>query len=65
MFGSLAISGLRLTLSAQNLHTFTDYPWFNPQANFYNGAAGSAQFGVDYGGYPLSKTYAFGINLTF
>jgi len=26
-----------------------------PQANFYNGEAGEAQFGVDYGSYPLAK----------
>ena len=62
---SLSINGLRVTLGGQNLHTFTKYPWFNPQANFYSGAAGQAQFGVDYGGYPLSKSYTFGINLTF
>jgi TonB-linked SusC/RagA family outer membrane protein len=62
---SLRISALRITLGAWNLHTFTSYPWFNPMANFYNGAAGQAQFGVDYGGYPLSKSYTFGLNLTF
>ena len=62
---SLSISALRFTLGGQNLFTFTKYPWFNPQANFYSGAAGTAQFGVDYGGYPLSKLYTFGINLTF
>lgn len=62
---SLSISGLRVTLGGENLFTFTKYPWFNPQANYYSGAAGTAQFGVDYGGYPLSKSYTFGINLTF
>jgi len=62
---SLRINALRITLGAWNLHTFTKYPWFNPMANFYNGAAGQAQFGVDYGGYPLSKSYTFGLNLTF
>lgn len=62
---SLSIDGLRVTLGGENLFTFTKYPWFNPQANFYGGAAGQAQFGVDYGGYPLSKSYTIGINLTF
>ena len=61
----LSVSALRLTLSAQNLYTFTSYPWYSPQANFYNGTAGSSQFGVDYGSYPLARSYAFGINLTF
>jgi TonB-linked SusC/RagA family outer membrane protein len=61
----LSVSDLRLTFNIQNLHTFTSYPWYNPQANFYNGGAGSAQYGVDYGGVPLSRTYALGINLSF
>lgn len=61
----LSISGLRITLGGENLVTFTKYPYFNPQANFYNGTAGQAQFGVDYGGYPLAKSYTVGINLTF
>jgi len=62
---SLSISGLRVTLGGENLFTFTKYPWFNPQANYYSGTAGQAQFGVDYGGYPVSKSYTFGIYLTF
>jgi hypothetical protein len=60
----LSISGLRLTLSALDLYTFTTYPWYNPQANFYGGGAGAAQFGVDYGSYPLARSYTFGINMT-
>jgi TonB-linked SusC/RagA family outer membrane protein len=62
---SLRVDRLRLILSAQNLHTFTSYPWYSPQANYYEGAAGVAQFGVDYGSYPLATSYTFGINLTF
>ena len=62
---SLSIVGLRLSLSVQNLYTFTDYPWYNPQANFYDGTAGTAQFGVDYGAYPLARKFVFGISLTF
>lgn len=62
---AISVNGLRLYFSGQNVRTFTRYPWFNPQANFYHGAAGSAQFGVDYGGYPLSSIYTFGLSLTF
>ena len=61
----LSISGLRFTLTAENVHSFTSYPWYSVQSNYYGGAPGTAQFGVDYGGYPLASTYAFGINLTF
>jgi len=62
---SLRIDRLRLNLSSQNLYTFSDYPWYSPQANFYEGAAGVAQFGVDYGSYPLARSFTLGINLTF
>ncbi len=61
----ISINGLRFYVSGQNLHTFTKYPWFNPQSNYFNGSGGSAQFGVDYGGYPLSTVYTLGLNLTF
>ncbi len=62
---SLSINGLRFTLTAENVHTFTSYPWYSVQSNYFGGAPGTAQFGVDYGGYPLASSYAFGINLTF
>lgn len=65
LINKLSISDLRLSFNVQNIYTFTDYPWYNPQANYFGGGAGSAQFGVDFGGVPLSRTYAFGINLTF
>jgi len=61
----LKISGLRLTAGVQNLYTFTDYPMWNPESNLNNGEPGTAQFGVDYGEYPLSRTYTIGINLNF
>ena len=59
------ISALRFSLGIQNLYTFTTYPWFNPQSNYYGGNAGQAQFGVDFGSYPLATSYSLGINLTF
>lgn len=62
---ALNVQQLGVSFSVQNLHTFTSYPWYNVQANFYNGAAGSAQFGVDYGSYPSSTIFALGFNLTF
>ncbi len=61
----LMVNDLRFSIGVQNLHTFTDYPLYNPQANSYNGEAGTAQFGVDVGEYPLSRIYTVGVNLTF
>jgi len=61
----LKIDNLRLILGVQNLFTFTSYPLYNPQANSYEGVAGSAQFGTDMGQYPLSRIYTLGLNITF
>ncbi len=61
----IKINDLRITLGVQNVYTFTSYPLFNPQANTKNGAAGSAQFGVDNGMYPLSRIYTVGLNFNF
>lgn len=48
---------LRLSFSMQNLFTITKYSGWNP-------ALGSGT-GIDHNPYPLSRTYTFGINVTF
>ena len=42
-------------MSGSNLLTFTKYSGFDPEV-------GS---GVDYGNYPQSRTWTFGVNLNF
>ena len=59
------INDLRFTLSIQNVYTFTSYPLYNPQANSAGGSAGTAQFGVDNGNYPLSRIFSAGLSFTF
>ena len=61
----IGVNDLRVSVGVQNLFTFTDYPLYNPQTNSYNGEAGTAQFGVDVGEYPLSRIYSIGLNLNF
>ena len=58
------IQKLRFYFSAQNLFTITRYTGYNPEVNLYNGS-NQLTPGVDYGVYPLSKTFAGGINLSF
>jgi TonB-linked SusC/RagA family outer membrane protein len=65
IYSKAGINGLRLTLGIQNLYTFTNYPFYNPESNSNSGAAGSAQFGTDRGTYPLSRIYTVGLNLNF
>jgi TonB-linked SusC/RagA family outer membrane protein len=53
---------VRLYVSAQNLYTFTDYLGYNPEVSNYEGALTG---GVDYGSFPLARTFSVGINLGF
>jgi hypothetical protein len=48
-------SRLRFYLTASNLFTITNYSGYDPEV-------GS---GVDYGNYPQSRTFTFGLNATF
>ena len=55
------ITKVRLYASVNNLYTFTKYRGFDPGATS-NSALGS---GIDYGFYPIPRTYMFGLNLNF
>ena len=57
------INTARVYFSVQNVHTFTTYPFYNPEIN--NRPDNSLAAGEDYGSYPLPRTYTFGINLNF
>jgi TonB-linked SusC/RagA family outer membrane protein len=51
-----------LYVTAENLLTFTKYTGFDPEVSAYG--VGVAP-GVDFGSYPQSKSFIFGLNLTF
>jgi TonB-linked SusC/RagA family outer membrane protein len=51
---------VRIYASGQNLFTFTKYLNFNPEVSNYEGPLTG---GVDYGVYPLAKTFTLGINI--
>ena len=55
------ISKLRLYVGVNNLYTFTKYSGYDPAAS--SGAPLSS--GIDYGFYPIPRTYLFGLNLNF
>jgi hypothetical protein len=77
MLQRLRIQQARIYISAQNLHTWTKYLNYNPEASNYESSApllnntggtyaGSPLTGgVDYGAYPLARTFTIGINLGF
>ncbi|WP_273369821.1 SusC/RagA family TonB-linked outer membrane protein [Alistipes megaguti] len=56
------IGSLRLYVSLNNLWTITDYSGYDPEVNAFG--TNPSRRGVDAGGYPQSKEYLFGINLT-
>jgi len=58
---SLNIDKLRVYASGQNLYTFTSYEGNDPEIGTNN----EWSKGIDFGGYPISRTFLFGVQLTF
>ncbi len=57
------LSGMRLYVSGTNLVTITDYLGYNPEVNNIEDDVNVQ--GEDYGAYPLSRVFTFGVNATF
>ena len=55
------LSKVRIYAGVNNLYTFTKYKGYDPAATSGAPIGG----GIDYGFYPVPKTYMFGINLNF
>ena len=53
---------LRVYAGVQNAVTFSKYLSYNPEVSGYEGPLTG---GVDYGSYPLARTYTIGLNLGF
>lgn len=57
----IGLSKFRLYAGVNNLYTFTKYKGYDPGAS--NGAPIGG--GIDYGFYPIPRTYLFGLNINF
>ena len=57
------ISSLRIYASGTNLITKTKYIGFNPEVN--NQSTFTGVQGEDYGAYPLTRNFTFGVNVSF
>lgn len=63
LLSHLGISRLQPYVTATNLLTFTKYKGMDPEVNQW-GNSGSVQ-GIDWGTYPQSKSFVFGLKLEF
>ena len=60
------INNLRLYVTAQNLFTITNYSGFTPEIQGQSSPLGTPLApGIELNAYPTTRTYAFGVNLTF
>ena len=57
------VERILVSFSATNLFTITDYSWYDPDVNAFG--SDSSRRGVDIFSYPLSRTFALGLVLTF
>lgn len=62
--GAAWLNKAQVYVSAQNLFTITDYPWYDPDVNSRGGST-SVNQGIDHFSYPTAKSYTFGVRLEF
>lgn len=62
MMRKVGIRKLRLYATANNLLTVTSYSGFDPEVS---NMSSPLTPGVDYGSYPRSRSFIFGVNLSF
>ncbi|CAH8284067.1 TonB-linked SusC/RagA family outer membrane protein [Mariniflexile fucanivorans] len=63
------MSSVRITVSAQNLLTFTNYSGLDPEVNYFadssSSSTGNTTQGFDFGNYPTIRAVNFSLNLKF
>lgn len=58
------IKNAKVYASGQNLLTFTNYSWLDPEVNSAGGASSVTQ-GIDFSTYPVAKSYMVGLRVGF
>lgn len=59
----MKLSAFRVYMGVDNAFTFTKYLGYNPEVDYNDGA--NLTPGVDYGKYPLMRSYNLGVKVTF
>jgi TonB-linked SusC/RagA family outer membrane protein len=57
----IAVSQIRVYIKGSNIYTLTKFTGYTPEI----GSSDVLSNGIDYGTYPVTSVYSFGINLTF
>ncbi|WP_443939875.1 SusC/RagA family TonB-linked outer membrane protein [Pedobacter sp. MW01-1-1] len=63
LVSKIKLSNIRVFASVDNAFTITNYKGYNPEVDYNAGA--NLTPGVDYGNYPLARTYNLGAKITF
>ena len=63
LLSKIKLSNLTIFATINNLFTITGYSGYDPEVNY--GGNSNTLLGVDYGTYPQSRSYIFGLNLQF
>lgn len=58
----IGLQTLRLYVTGANLYTFTKYSGYDPEVSTFSSGLTP---GVDFGGYPRSRSVVFGVNVSF
>lgn len=66
----IGVGSLRLSISAQNLLTFTKYSGLDPEVNYFgasgdNNTSSNTVQGFDFGNYPTVRSFSFNLNVKF
>lgn len=66
----IGISNIRLSVSAQNLLTFTGYSGLDPEVSYFGGGGettgeSNTTNGFDFGNYPTLRSFNFGLSVNF
>ena len=57
------LSAVDIFITGRNLFTITDYTGFDPEVNSF--ANETQRRGVDWSSYPNTRSFVFGLNVTF
>ncbi|MBK8043427.1 MAG: TonB-dependent receptor [Haliscomenobacter sp.] len=65
MISKLGLSQFRIYATGNNLFLWTDYSGYDPEVSTGRSSYSGLTPGVDYSSFPRSRSYTFGVNVTF